>query len=77
MYMIHSKPKITKYKPEPFQIIERFGTGIYMTLFFEAIISFLGDKHHRHPIIAGVTRNLFRATATFIIQIIHVSCRVI
>ena len=28
----------------------------------------MGDKHHRHPVIAGVTRNLFRATATYSIH---------
>jgi hypothetical protein len=29
----------------------------------------VSDEHHRHPIAAGVTRNLFRATATYNIHI--------
>jgi hypothetical protein len=38
-------------------------------LFSKTVISVVGDKHHGHPVIAGVTRNLFRATAiTSIIQ---------
>ena len=77
MHMIPCKSKITKLKTETFQIIERFNTCIYMALFFEAIIPLFSDEQHRHPIIAGVTRNLFRAIAIFINQIFHESCRVI
>jgi hypothetical protein len=29
----------------------------------------VGDEHHGHPVIAGVIRNLFRATATYNIHI--------
>ena len=67
--MIPYKSKITKFKSEAFHFIERFGTGIYMILFSKTIISLLGNKNHRYPTIAGVTRNLFRATAIFYIQI--------
>ena len=34
----------------------------------------MGDKHHGHPIVSGVTRNLFRATAGYIFQNFSRSC---
>jgi len=34
----------------------------------------MGDKHHGHPIVPGVTRNLFRATAICIFQNFSRSC---
>jgi len=52
--------------------MERFGTGFLVFLFLETVISVFGDKQHGHPVISGVTRNLFRAYATFIYQIFHV-----
>jgi hypothetical protein len=44
-------------------------------LFSKTVVSVVGDEHHRHPVIAGVTRNLFRATATYKIHNLLVSCR--
>jgi hypothetical protein len=63
--MIHSETKITKLKSEAFQIMESLDTSIYIDLFSKTIISIMGDKHHSHPVISGVTRNLFRVTATY------------
>jgi len=67
--MVHSETKITKLKTEAFQIAKRLGTSIYIDLFSKTIISVVSDKHHYHPVISGVTRNLFRATDTY--NIIH------
>jgi hypothetical protein len=72
--MIHSETKITKLEPEAFQIMESLDTSIYIDLFSKTIISIMGDKHHSHPVISGVTRNLFRATATYNIHNVF-SCR--
>ena len=55
--------------------MECLSAGVNVALFSKTVISFLGDKQHGHPVIAGVTRNLFRATAIYIYQIFHVSCR--
>jgi hypothetical protein len=45
--------------------MERLDAGVDIDLFSETVISVVGDEHHRHPVITGVTRNLFRATATY------------
>src|SRR5512136_2860278 len=45
--------------------MERLDTDVNIDSFSKTIISVMGDKHHGHPVIAGVTRNLFRATATY------------
>jgi hypothetical protein len=50
---------------------------VNLNLLSKAIISVMGDKHHRHPVITGVTRNLFRATATHSIHTSFISCRVV
>jgi len=41
----------------------------------ETVISFFGDENHGHPVISGVTRNLFRANATNTFQNFAQSCR--
>jgi len=51
------------------------GTGVYVDLFSEAVVSVVGDEHHGHPVVAGVTRNLFRATARYDFHISNYSCR--
>ena len=63
--MVHRKTEITKLEAESFQVMERLDAGVDVDLFSKTVISVVGDKHHRHPVIAGVTRNLFRATATY------------
>ena len=70
--MIPGKTKLAELKTKTFQLPERFGTGVNVRLIPETFISLMGDKHHGHPVIAGVTRNLFRATAIFYIQIFYV-----
>jgi hypothetical protein len=45
--------------------MECLDTYVDVDLLSKTIISIMGDKHHRHPVIAGDTRNLFRATATY------------
>lgn len=56
--------------------MKRLSTGVNVLLFFEAVVPVFGDKHQCHPIITGVTRNLFRAYANCSIQLFLVSCRV-
>jgi hypothetical protein len=34
----------------------------------------MGDKHHGHPIVSGVTRNLFSITTTYNFQNLSNSC---
>ena len=67
--MIQSKSEVTELESESFQVMERLNAGVDIDLFSETVISVVGDKHHGHPVIAGVTRNLFRATATYNIHI--------
>ena len=69
MNMVHSETEVTELKAESFQVMERLNADIDIDLFSKTVvISVVGDKHHRHPVIAGVTRNLFRATATYTIH---------
>jgi hypothetical protein len=55
--------------------MERLNTSVDIDLFSKTIVSIVGDKHHGHPVITGVTRNLFRATATYNTHIFFFSCR--
>ena len=73
--MVHGKAEITKLKSKAFQFMECLDTGVDVDLFSKTIISVVGDKHHSHPVIAGVTRNLFRATANYIFHKVFFSCR--
>jgi hypothetical protein len=63
--MVQSETEVAEFKPESFQVMERLDADIDIDLLSKTIISVVGDEHHRHPVIAGVTRNLFRATATY------------
>jgi len=76
MDMVHRKTEVAKLEPEAFQAMERLDADINVDLFPKAIISVVSDKHHGYPVIAGVTRNLFRATATYNIHNFCFSCRV-
>ena len=75
--MIPGEPEIPKLIPIAFQLVERLGTRVNMLLFSEAVVPVFGDEKHGHPVIAGVTRNLFRASANCVIQLFLVSCRTI
>ena len=68
MHVISAKAEIAEFKSEAFEIPERLGAGVNMRLLPEAVVVAFGLKHHRHPVIPGVTRNLFRATARYILQ---------
>ena len=72
MHMIFGKPEFTEFETKAFQVMERLDAGVDMALFSKIPISVMCGKHHSHPAIAGVTRNLFRAYATFIYQKFHV-----
>ena len=75
MDMVHSKTEVTELEPEAFKVMEHLDTGVDVDLFSKTVLSVVGGEHHRHPVIAGVTRNLFRATATYNIHNFCVSCR--
>jgi hypothetical protein len=55
--------------------MECLDADIDIDLFSKTIISVVGDKHHGHPVISGVTRNLFRVTTTYNFHIVEFSCR--
>jgi len=73
--MVPGKTKIAKLKPKTFHFMKRTSASIYMLLLLETVIPFLGNKQHCHPVIAGVTRNLFRAIAIYNFHIFVFSCR--
>ena len=75
--MIPGEPEIPKLIPIAFHPVERLCTRLNVLLFSEAVVPVFGDEKHGHPVIAGVTRNLFRASANCIIQNISRSCRTI
>ncbi len=75
MNMIASKTKILEFKTKSFQFIKPLNTGIDVRLLPKTDISLFGDEHHGHPVISGVTRNLFRANATNTFQNFAQSCR--
>ena len=73
--MVECETEITKLKTETFQVMERLDADVDIDLFSKTVVSVMGDKHHGHPVIAGVTRNLFRATANYIFHKDFFSCR--
>ena len=75
--MIQSKTKITELKPKTFQVMARLDTGVDIDLFSKTVISVVGNKHHGHQVITGVTLTLFRDTATYKIHNFLFSCRVL
>ena len=75
MHVVFSEAEFTELKAEALQVSERLDTSIDVTLFSEISVSFVCGKHHGHPIISGVTRNLFRAIATYNFHNFCISCR--
>ena len=63
--MTSSKSKITKFKSKPFEISKCLGACIDMRLFLKTAVITFGFKHHGHPIVPGVMRWLFIASAIF------------
>jgi len=77
MHVVEGEAEVAELEPESFQVVERLDTDVDVDLFSKAVISVVGDEHHRHPVIAGVTRNLFRATAIYNYHKTFFSCRVL
>jgi len=73
--MVESKTEFPKLKTESLQVVERLEKDVDIDLFSKTVIPVVGDEHHGHPVIASVTRNLFRATANYIFHIEIFSCR--
>ena len=63
--VVLGEPEFAEPKPMAFQVMERLGAGVDVALFPKAVVAVLGHKHQGHPVVAGVTRNLFRATAQY------------
>ena len=63
--MVHSKAKVAKLKSKTLKFMKCLDADVDIDLLSKTIISIVGDKHHGHPVISGVTLNLFRATATY------------
>ena len=61
--MVFGEPEFAEPKAMAFEVMERLGAGVDVALFPKAVVAVLGHKHHGHPVVAGVTRNLFRAAA--------------
>ena len=75
--MVQGEAEVAKLKPEAFEVTKCLSTDIDIDLFSKTIISVMGDKHHGHPVIAGITRNLFRAPAIYNIHNFFDSCRTV
>jgi len=69
VYVVEGEAEVAELEPEAFQVVERLDADVDVDLLSEAVVSVVGDEHHGHPVIAGVTRNLFRATAIYTIHI--------
>jgi hypothetical protein len=74
MDMIYSKSKFTEFKTQMFQFPEPFCTCFNMQLLSKTPIPLFGDKQYGHPIALGVTQNLFRAYAIYILHKVFFSC---
>ena len=74
--MVEGKAEVAELEPEAFQVVERLDADVNVDLFSKTVVSVVGDEHHGHPVIAGVTRNLFRATANYILHKDFFYCRV-
>jgi len=65
MYVVFSEAEFAELKAKAFKVPERLDTGVDVAFFSEVPVSFVCWKHHGHPVIAGVIRNLFRVTTTY------------
>jgi len=72
--MVSSETKLTKFKTKSFTFPECVKTSVNMDLFSETHIPVMGDKHHGHPIVSSITRNLFSITTTYNFQNLSNSC---
>jgi len=76
MNVIACETKILEFKAESFEFKKSLDAGVDVRLLPETVIPVLSDKNHRHPVISGVTRNLFSANTTNIFQN-NRSCRTV
>jgi hypothetical protein len=63
--MIQSETKVAELKPKAFEFMKRLDADVNVDLLSKTVVSVVSDEHYRHPVITGVTRNLFRATAIY------------
>jgi hypothetical protein len=63
--MIQIEAEVAELKPKAFKVMKRLDADVNVDLLSKTVISVVSDEHHRHPVITGVTRNLFRATAIY------------
>jgi len=73
--MIECKTEFPKLKTESLQVVECLEEDVDIDLFSKTVIPVVGDEYNGHPVIAGVTHNLFRATANYIYHRSFFSCR--
>ena len=59
MNMIARETKILEFKTKFFEFIKPLDAGVDVRLLPKTVIPVLGDENHGHPVISGVTRNLF------------------
>ena len=77
MHVDAGEAEFAELEPEWFEFTEPLDAGVDVRLLSEAVKPAFGVKFHRHPVVAGVTRNLFRATAQYtLIHKVIFSCRV-
>jgi hypothetical protein len=76
MNMIEGKTEVAELKPETLQVVERLEEDVDVDLFSKTVVSVVGDEQHGHPVMACVTRNLFRVTTTYNSHNFCISCRV-
>jgi hypothetical protein len=66
--MIQSEAEVAELKPKAFEFMKRLDADVNVDLLSKTVVSVVSDEHHRHPVITGFTRNLFRATAIYTIH---------
>ena len=70
-----SEAKLTELEPERFEFTESFNAAVDVGLLSETVVSTLGAKLNRNPVVACVMRQLFIASNTYIFHIFLSSCR--
>ena len=75
MDVVSSKTKLSKFKPESFQLKESFGTSVDMRVPTEPVVSVFGVEFYGNPVVPRVMHWLFIASATYISYHFVCSCR--
>jgi hypothetical protein len=76
MYVVFSEAEFAELNAKAFKVPERLDTGVDVAFFSEVPVSFVCWKHHGHPVIAGVIRNLLELSLHTTLIILYFSCRV-